>query len=178
MCPSAGGYQLAVPPAPPLEELLVLSLLGVEEVEAEVEVEKAAVSAAPKGSNGADGFRLLRLGIVRSSRSTKEEEKVQTRDCRSPRDQKVPAEHRPPPSKAPVFTTRTHPSQPSLTHNDRDSKITCFGFTTTLQVREVAQDMTTQANDYTEVGLRWQSSAILALQEAAEAYLVHLFEDA
>lgn len=25
--------------------------------------------------------------------------------------------------------------------------------------------------------LRWQSSAILALQEAAEAYLVHLFED-
>jgi len=45
-------------------------------------------------------------------------------------------------------------------------------------VREVAQDMTTQANDYTEVGLRWQSSAILALQEAAEAYLVHLFEDA
>lgn len=45
-------------------------------------------------------------------------------------------------------------------------------------VREVAQDMTTQANNYTEVGLRWQSSAILALQEAAEAYLVHLFEDA
>jgi len=45
-------------------------------------------------------------------------------------------------------------------------------------VREVAQDMTTQANDYAEVGLRWQSSAILALQEAAEAYLVHLFEDA
>lgn len=25
--------------------------------------------------------------------------------------------------------------------------------------------------------LRWQSVAILALQEAAEAYLVHLFED-
>ncbi|KAF9780120.1 histone-fold-containing protein [Thelephora terrestris] len=45
-------------------------------------------------------------------------------------------------------------------------------------VREVAQDMTTQVNDYTEVGLRWQSSAILALQEAAETYLVHLFEDA
>ena len=38
--------------------------------------------------------------------------------------------------------------------------------------------MTTQSNDYAEVGLRWQSSAILALQEAAEAYLVHLFEDA
>jgi histone H3-like centromeric protein A len=26
--------------------------------------------------------------------------------------------------------------------------------------------------------LRWQTSALLALQEAAEAYLVHLFEDA
>ena len=29
-----------------------------------------------------------------------------------------------------------------------------------------------------ETGLRWQSSAILALQEATEAFLVHLFEDA
>jgi histone H3/H4 len=29
-----------------------------------------------------------------------------------------------------------------------------------------------------DVGLRWQSHAILALQEAAEAFLVHLFEDA
>jgi len=28
------------------------------------------------------------------------------------------------------------------------------------------------------VGLRWQSTAIMALQEATEAYLVHLFEDA
>lgn len=26
-------------------------------------------------------------------------------------------------------------------------------------------------------GLRWQSTAILALQEAAEAFMVHLFED-
>lgn len=29
-----------------------------------------------------------------------------------------------------------------------------------------------------ETALRWQSSAILALQEATEAFLVHLFEDA
>lgn len=29
-----------------------------------------------------------------------------------------------------------------------------------------------------KVGLRWQSHAILALQEAAEAYLIHLLEDA
>ena len=28
------------------------------------------------------------------------------------------------------------------------------------------------------IGLRWQSSALLALQEASEAFLVHLFEDA
>jgi histone H3-like centromeric protein A len=28
------------------------------------------------------------------------------------------------------------------------------------------------------VGLRWQTHALLALQEAAEAFLVHLFEDA
>jgi len=36
-------------------------------------------------------------------------------------------------------------------------------------VREIAQDF---KND-----LRFQSHAIFALQEAAEAYLVHLFED-
>lgn len=39
-------------------------------------------------------------------------------------------------------------------------------------------DMTTEMNDYGDTGLRWQTSAILALQEATEAYLVHLFEDA
>ncbi|KAJ2393387.1 centromeric DNA-binding histone H3-like protein cse4 [Coemansia sp. RSA 2603] len=46
-------------------------------------------------------------------------------------------------------------------------------------VREIAQDY---VSDYTHsgtpAGLRWQSSAILALQEASEAFLVHLFEDA
>lgn len=49
-------------------------------------------------------------------------------------------------------------------------------------VREIALDYTNAAHlgglggggaDY----LRWQSTAIQALQEAAEAYLVHLFED-
>lgn len=44
-------------------------------------------------------------------------------------------------------------------------------------MREIALDMTTDMVDYSEAGLRWQSSAILALQEATEAYLVHLFED-
>ncbi|KAL6309688.1 histone H3 [Sparassis latifolia] len=45
-------------------------------------------------------------------------------------------------------------------------------------VREIAVDMTTDMNVYGATGLRWQSSAIMALQEATEAYLVHLFEDA
>lgn len=39
--------------------------------------------------------------------------------------------------------------------------------------------MITDEMDYQNgKGLLWQSSAILALQEATEAYLVHLFEDA
>lgn len=42
------------------------------------------------------------------------------------------------------------------------------------QVREVAVNLTSIESGQ----LRWQSSAILALQEATEAFLVHLFEDA
>jgi len=38
--------------------------------------------------------------------------------------------------------------------------------------------ITDAGGGYEESGLRWQSSAILALQEASEAFLVHLFEDA
>ncbi|EAU84865.2 histone H3 [Coprinopsis cinerea okayama7 len=45
-------------------------------------------------------------------------------------------------------------------------------------VREIALDMQTNLNGDADVALRWQSSALMALQEAAEAYLVHLFEDA
>ncbi|PUU78179.1 histone-fold-containing protein [Tuber borchii] len=49
-------------------------------------------------------------------------------------------------------------------------------------VREIALDYTNAAHLSGLGGsgvddLRWQSTAILALQEAAEAYLVHLFED-
>lgn len=40
------------------------------------------------------------------------------------------------------------------------------------QVREIA--LTVRPRDE---GMRWQSQAIMALQEAAEAFLVHLFED-
>ncbi|KAI1074081.1 histone-fold-containing protein [Whalleya microplaca] len=39
-------------------------------------------------------------------------------------------------------------------------------------VREIALTMRPQ-----DEGMRWQSQAIMALQEAAEAFLVHLFED-
>lgn len=46
------------------------------------------------------------------------------------------------------------------------------------KVREIALDLTTDMGNYELAGLRWQSSALLALQEATEAFLVHLFEDA
>ena len=42
-------------------------------------------------------------------------------------------------------------------------------------VREVAKDLTSMSSFPN--GVRLQESAIIALQEAAEAYLVHLFED-
>ncbi|KAF9534228.1 histone-fold-containing protein [Crepidotus variabilis] len=45
-------------------------------------------------------------------------------------------------------------------------------------VREITMEMTTDLNTPNTADLRWQSSALLALQEATEAYLVHLFEDA
>jgi len=45
-------------------------------------------------------------------------------------------------------------------------------------VREITMEMTTDTNFRESADLRWQSSALLALQEATEAYLVHLFEDA
>lgn len=44
---------------------------------------------------------------------------------------------------------------------------------TDCQVRECAQDVASKG----ALDLRWQASALQALQEAAEAYLVHLFED-
>lgn len=44
---------------------------------------------------------------------------------------------------------------------------------TSFQVREVAYNVSPASLD----GHRWQSQAIQALQEAAEAFLVHLFED-
>jgi histone H3/H4 len=45
-------------------------------------------------------------------------------------------------------------------------------------VREVAQEFVFGSYGDNFQELRWQSAAILAVQEAAEAFLVHLFEDA
>lgn len=39
-------------------------------------------------------------------------------------------------------------------------------------VREIALNMRPK-----DEGMRWQSQAVLALQEAAESFIVHLFED-
>ncbi|KAI8853359.1 histone-fold-containing protein [Chytridium lagenaria] len=45
-------------------------------------------------------------------------------------------------------------------------------------VREVTQEIVGLENFDSTTSLRWQSHAILALQEAAESFMVHLFEDA
>ena len=43
-------------------------------------------------------------------------------------------------------------------------------------MREITKDFTLLGGGTTE-DKRWQSSAMVALQEACESYLVHLFED-
>ncbi|KAF9578074.1 hypothetical protein BGW38_006335, partial [Lunasporangiospora selenospora] len=49
----------------------------------------------------------------------------------------------------------------------------------TRVVREIANEYVSSVTGRgSDVGLRWQSSALMALQEATEAYMVHLFEDA
>ncbi|MCJ1351132.1 MAG: centromeric DNA-binding histone H3-like protein cse4 [Icmadophila ericetorum] len=45
-------------------------------------------------------------------------------------------------------------------------------------VREIALTMIPQDSTGDVAGMRWQSQALMALQESAEAFLVHLFEDA
>ncbi|KAJ3309766.1 centromeric DNA-binding histone H3-like protein cse4 [Gonapodya sp. JEL0774] len=45
-------------------------------------------------------------------------------------------------------------------------------------VKEITQDYINTHFAQKGFGMRWQSNAIMALQEAAESYLVHLFEDA
>ncbi|KAF9100182.1 centromeric DNA-binding histone H3-like protein cse4 [Mortierella sp. AD031] len=47
-------------------------------------------------------------------------------------------------------------------------------------VREIAAEYVSSVSygGASDIGLRWQSAAIMALQEATEAFMVHLFEDA
>jgi histone H3-like centromeric protein A len=45
------------------------------------------------------------------------------------------------------------------------------------KVKEVAEDIARTYSSQNQP-LRWQSHAIMALQEATEAFMVHLFEDA
>lgn len=46
-------------------------------------------------------------------------------------------------------------------------------------VREIASEFVTgyYSADQEIAGMRWQSHALMCLQEAAESYIVHLFED-
>lgn len=93
---------------------------------------------------------------------------------RAARDPQVPEEHGPPHPQAAFLSRRTR-HFPSLCTLTRVAHV--LWRCPALQVREIALDMMTDMVDYGDTGLRWQSSAILALQEATEAYLVHLFED-
>ena len=69
VCPLVEGYQRIVPPVPPPEELLVLSLLGGQEVE---EVGKVVVSIAPMGSSAViKPFYVVGLGQAAAPRKKK-----------------------------------------------------------------------------------------------------------
>lgn len=62
------------------------------------------------------------------------------------------------------------------------ARLVCGFHKYSFKVREVTQDMLSVEYEMGSVistgAMRWQSHAIMALQEAAEAFLVHLFEDA
>jgi histone H3 len=56
-----------------------------------------------------------------------------------------------------------------IRHHQKGTKLLIRKLPFQRLVREIAQDF--------KKDLRFQSTAILALQEASEAYLIHLFED-
>lgn len=45
-------------------------------------------------------------------------------------------------------------------------------------MREITYELLQDEYEVSATQMRWQSFALLALQESAEYYLVHLFEDA
>ncbi|KAG6849654.1 hypothetical protein H0H93_006575 [Arthromyces matolae] len=70
--------------------------------------------------------------------------------------------------------SRNLPIAPTVTVGAQSAKNRAHGPTS---VREIALDLRTD-DAISDTGLRWQRSAIEALQEATEGYLVYLFEDA
>ncbi|WVQ88699.1 hypothetical protein IAS59_002436 [Cryptococcus gattii] len=86
----------------------------------------------------------------------------------------------PPDPKSPSGPKKKHRFRPGtvalreIRHYQKTTDLLIAKLPFSRVVREVA--MNVGSSDVGEY--RWQSSAIMALQEAAEAFLVHLFEDA
>jgi len=81
-----------------------------------------------------------------------------------------------PPSRTPLKRRRFKPGQKAL------MEIRLYQRRTDLLIRKLpfarlVKEIGEQYVRIGEEGLRWQAEALMALQEAAEAYLVHLFED-
>jgi histone H3-like centromeric protein A len=93
---------------------------------------------------------------------------VEARLGRAARDTAVPEVDGPAAREAALLARRAFlpPTTPSLSLSPTLSNITA------PQVREIALNVLPPGST-----MRWQSQAIMALQEAAEAFLVALFED-
>ena len=97
---------------------------------------------------------------------------LQARHRRFARDSTLPTHNRSAPPQTTLFTPRTS-LYPLPLHPFPPFQNTGSSNTPPQQVREIALNFVPGSEM-----LRWQSQAIQALQEAAEAFLVHLFEDA
>lgn len=99
-------------------------------------------------------------------------EKIQTRYSRAEGNPETAEQHRVAHEKTAILETGEFgpplgvpPAHPKFYAPDANDP---FQF----QVREIALNMRPK-----DEGMRWQSQAVLALQEAAESFIVHLFED-
>ncbi|AFR92201.1 histone H3 [Cryptococcus neoformans] len=119
-----------------------------------------------------------RSSIGEGSRKTKNTARKST-GGKAPRHSGV--QRNPPPDpKSPSGPKKKHRFRPGtvalreIRHYQKSTDLLIAKLPFSRVVREVAMNVGSD-----EVGeYRWQSSAIMALQEAAEAFLVHLFEDA
>lgn len=93
---------------------------------------------------------------------------LQTRHHRPPRNPSLPTLHRSSPPKTPLLS----PGKPPFPLTQTLPPASRFT-NATNQVREIGLSLLPVDGQ----SLRWQSQAIQALQEAAEAFMVHLFED-